>query len=121
MAKYPAAIGPYSAYRVAGDLVFCSGQLPVDPDSGNFPSDDIKEQTRQSLKNVGAILEEAGLSYANVVKTTVFLADIKDFAPMNEVYAEFFSAPCPARSAIAVRDIPKGAKVEIEVIACKKA
>lgn len=120
MAKYPAAIGPYSAYRVVGDLVFCSGQLPVDPETGNFPCECIKEQTKQSLKNVSAILEENGLTLANVVKTTVFLADIADFVAMNEVYGEFFKQPYPARSAFAVKDLPKGAKVEIEVIASKK-
>lgn len=120
MAKYPAAIGPYSAYRVVGDFVYCSGQLPVDPKTSEFPSDCIKEQTKQSLKNVGAILEEVGLGFNDIIKTTVLLSDIADFAAMNEVYAEFFQAPYPARSSFAAKDLPKGAKVEIEVIAYKK-
>ena len=89
----PAAIGPYSQAIDAGSLVFLSGQLPIDPATGAFPEGGVKEQTRQSLLNVGAILEAAGLGYANVVKTTVFLADMSYFAEMNEVYSEFFSQP----------------------------
>ena len=113
----PAAIGPYSqAIKVVG-LVFVSGQLPIDPATGAFAEGGIKELTRQSLTNMKAILEEAGTSMANVVKTTVFLADMNDFAAMNEVYAEFFAAPFPARSAVAVKTLPKGALVEIECIA----
>ena len=113
----PAAIGPYSqAIKVSG-LVFVSGQLPIDPATGAFAEGGIKELTRQSLTNMKAILEEAGTSMANVVKTTVFLADMNDFAAMNEVYAEFFAAPFPARSAVAVKTLPKGALVEIECIA----
>jgi 2-iminobutanoate/2-iminopropanoate deaminase len=113
----PAAIGPYSQAIQAGNIVYVSGQIPIDPATGSFVEGGIKEQTRQSLTNVNAILEEAGLTLANVVKTTVFLADIADFADMNSVYAEFFSEPYPARSAVAVKSLPKGALVEIEVVA----
>lgn len=113
----PAAIGPYSQAIKVGELVFVSGQLPIDPATGAFAEGGIKELTRKSLTNMKAILEEAGTSMANVVKTTVFLADMNDFAAMNEVYAEFFAAPFPARSAVAVKTLPKGALVEIECIA----
>ena len=113
----PAAIGPYSQAIKVGELVFVSGQLPIDPATGAFAEGGIKELTRQSLTNMKAILEEAGTSMANVVKTTVFLADMNDFAAMNEVYAEFFAAPFPARSAVAVKTRPKCALVEIECIA----
>ena len=115
----PAAIGPYSQAIEAGGLVFASGQLPINPSTGTFPEGGIKEQTRQSILNAQAIIESAGCSLSNVVKTTVLLADIADFAAMNEVYASFFSEPFPARSAFAVRDLPKGALVEIEMIAAK--
>ena len=116
----PAAIGPYSqAVDSGAGLVFLSGQLPIDPATGAFPEGGIEAQTRQSLRNVQAILAAAGLSMANVVKTTVFLADMGDFAAMNEVYAEFFAEPFPARSAVAVKSVPKGALVEIECIAAK--
>ena len=115
--KAPAAIGPYSQAIKVGNLVFTSGQIPIDPATGNFVEGGIKEQTRQSLTNVKAILEEAGLTMANVVKTTVFIADMADFADMNAVYAEFFAEPYPARSAVAVKTLPKGALVEIEVVA----
>ena len=118
--KAPAAIGPYSQAIDSGTgLVFVSGQLPIDPATGAFPEGGVKEQTRQSLTNAKAILEAAGLGLGNVVKTTVFLADMGDFAAMNEVYAQFFSAPFPARSAVAVKTLPKGALVEIECIAAK--
>ena len=113
----PAAIGPYSQAIKVGNLVYTSGQIPIDPATGNFVEGSIKEQTRQSLTNIKAILEETGLSMNNVVKTTVFLADMNDFADMNSVYAEFFSEPYPARSAVAVKTLPKGALVEIEVVA----
>lgn len=116
-AKAPAAIGPYSQAIQVGSLLYTSGQLPIDPATGVFAVGGIKEQTRQSLTNVKAILEEAGLSMSNVVKTTVFMADMNDFADMNAVYAEFFSAPYPARSAVAVKTLPKAALVEIEVVA----
>ena len=115
----PAAIGPYSQAIETGGMVFASGQLPIDPNTGAFPEGGIKEQTRQSILNAKAILEEAGCSLSNVVKTTVLLSDIADFAAMNEVYASFFSEPFPARSAFAVRDLPKGALIEIEMIAAK--
>ena len=115
--KAPAAIGPYSQAIQVGNLVYTSGQIPIDPSTGAFVEGGIKEQTRQSLTNVKAILEEAGLSMSNVVKTTVFMADMDDFAEMNAVYAEFFSEPYPARSAVAVKTLPKGALVEIEVVA----
>ena len=118
--KAPAAIGPYSqAIDSGAGLVFVSGQLPIDPATGAFPEGGVKEQTRQSLTNAKAILEAAGLELNNVVKTTVFLADMGDFAAMNEVYSQYFSAPFPARSAVAVKTLPKGALVEIECIAAK--
>ena len=115
--KAPAAIGPYSQAIQVGNLVYTSGQIPIDPSTGTFVEGGIKEQTRQSLTNVKAILEETGLSMSDVVKTTVFLADMGDFTDMNAVYAEFFSEPYPARSAVAVKTLPKGALVEIEVVA----
>ena len=115
--KAPAAIGPYSQAIRVGNLVFASGQIPIDPATGVFVPGGIKEQTRQSLTNVKTILEAAGLTMAKVVKTTVFMADMNDFAEMNGVYAEFFKEPYPARSAVAVKALPKGALVEIEVVA----
>ena len=115
--KAPAAIGPYSQAIKVGNLVYTSGQIPIDPTTGAFVEGGIKEQTRQSLSNIKAILEEAGLSMTNVVKTTVFMADMADFSEMNAVYAEFFAEPYPARSAVAVKTLPKGALVEIEVVA----
>ena len=116
----PAAIGPYSqAIDSGAGIVFLSGQLPIDPATGAFPEGGVKEQTRQSILNARAILEEAGLALSNVVKTTVFLADMGDFAAMNEVYASFFTEPFPARSAVAVKTLPKGALVEIECIAAR--
>ena len=117
--KAPAAIGPYSQAIQVGNLVFASGQIPIDPATGSFVEGGVKEQARQSLTNVKAILEEAGLTLDNVVKTTVFLADMNDFADVNVVYAEFFAEPYPARSAVAVKTLPKGALVEIEVIAAQ--
>ena len=113
----PAAIGPYSQAIRVGNLVYTSGQIPIDPATGVFVEGGIKEQTRQSLTNVKAILEKVGLSMGNVIKTTVFMADMSDFADMNVVYAEFFTEPFPARSAVAVKSLPKGALVEIEVVA----
>ena len=115
----PAAIGPYSQAVQAGSMVFVSGQIPIDPATGNFAGEDIVTQTRQSLTNVKNILEAAGYSLNDVVKTTVLLADIADFAAMNAVYAEFFSENKPARACFAVRDLPKAALVEIEAIANK--
>lgn len=117
--KAPKAIGPYSQAIQVGNLVYTSGQLPIDPTTGAFPEGGIKEQTRQSLCNIQAILEEAGLTMSNVVKTTVFLADMNDFADMNTIYAEFFTQPYPARSAVAVKTLPKNALVEIEVVAAE--
>jgi 2-iminobutanoate/2-iminopropanoate deaminase len=117
--KAPAAIGPYSQAIQVGNLVYTSGQIPVNPLSGSFVEGGIKEQTRQSLLNVKAVLEEAGLTMSDVVKSTVFMADMNDFADMNAVYAEFFTEPYPARSAVAVKTLPKGALVEIEVVAWK--
>lgn len=113
----PAAIGPYSQAVKTDGLVFVSGQLPIDPQTGAFPEGGIAAQTAQSLKNLDSILAEAGSDYSKVIKTTVFLADMADFAAMNEVYSSFFNAPFPARSAIAVKELPKGALVEIECIA----
>ncbi len=113
----PAAIGPYSQAVKAEGTIYVSGQLPVDPSTGEFAGDDIKTQTKQSLTNISNILKEAGAGMENVVKTTVLLADIGDFAAMNEVYATFFTEPFPARAAFQVAAIPKGAKVEIEAIA----
>ena len=115
--KAPAAIGPYSQAIKVGNLVYTSGQIPIDPATGSFVEGGIKEQTRQSLLNVKAILKAAGLTMSNVVKTTVFMADMNDFADMNAVYAEFFAEPYPTRSAVAVKSLPKGALVEIEVVA----
>ena len=117
--KAPAAIGPYSQAVQAGNMLFISGQIPVDPATGAFAGDDISTQARQSLTNVKAILEAAGYCLADVVKTTVLLADIAEFAAMNAVYAEFFTQPYPARAAYQVANLPKGAKVEIEAIAVK--
>ena len=118
-AAAPAAIGPYSQAIEANGIVFVSGQLPIGPATGAFAEGGIKELTRQSLTNMKAILAEAGLTMANVVKTTVFLADMADFAEMNEVYASFFEGVCPARSAVAVKTLPKEARVEIECIAVR--
>lgn len=117
--KAPAAIGPYSQAIEANGFVYASGQIPIDPATGNFVEGGIEEQARQCLTNASHILEAAGTSMANVVKTTVYLADMKDFAAMNGVYATFFSEPYPARSAVAVKDLPKGALVEVEVLAVK--
>ena len=114
-----AAIGPYSQAIEAGGTIYVSGQLPINPATGQFAEGGIKELTRQSLTNMQHILQQAGCDMQHVVKTSVFLADMNDFAEMNEVYAEFFKAPFPARSAVAVKTLPKGARVEIECIAVK--
>ncbi len=114
----PAAIGPYSQGIAAGETVYVSGQLPLDPATGAFP-EGIAAQTAQSLKNIQAILAQQGMTLANVVKTTVFLANINDFAEMNKVYGEFFTQPYPARSAVQVAKLPKDAPLEIECIAVK--
>lgn len=113
----PAAIGPYSQAVQGGDYVYVSGQLPIDPATGQFAGDDIASQTRQSLTNIKNILESEGLSMDNVVKTTVLLDSIADFGAMNEVYATFFTGACPARAAFEVAALPKAALVEIEAVA----
>ena len=118
-AMAPAAIGPYSQAIEANGTVYVSGQLPIDPATGEFAEGGIKELTAQSLTNMQHILAEAGLTLDNVVKTVVYLADMADFGEMNEVYAQYFKAPYPARSAYAVKTLPKGARVEIECIAVK--
>lgn len=115
----PAAIGPYSQAIEANGMVFASGQIPINPTTGEFVEGGIQEQTHQALLNARNILQAAGAGLEDVVKTTVYLSDIANFAAMNEVYAQFFSEPFPARSAVAVKDLPKGALVEIEVLAVK--
>jgi 2-iminobutanoate/2-iminopropanoate deaminase len=113
----PGAIGPYSQAVRAGNFIFCSGQIPINPQTGEFVSEDVAEQTRQVLKNLSAVLEAAETNLNNVVKTTVFLADMDDFAAMNEVYAEFFSENKPARATVQAARLPRDARVEIECIA----
>ena len=115
--KAPAAIGPYSQAVMDEGLLFVSGQLPVDSETVEFPSEDIADQTRQSLENIREILKEAGYTMERILKTTVYLQDMGDFTAMNEVYQEFFTAPYPARAAFQVAKLPKGAKVEIEAVA----
>ena len=115
----PAAIGPYSQAICTGDTIYVSGQLGLDPESGSFAADEIKVQTRQSLQNIEAILGEAGFEMRDVVKTTVLLKDMGEFTAMNEVYAEFFAEPYPARAAFQVAALPKGGRVEIEAVAHK--
>jgi len=116
-AKSPAAVGPYNHAVRVGELLFCAGQIPIDPKDGNLISGDIKAQTDRVLQNVKAILEDQQLTFANVVKSTVFMVNLGDFAGMNEIYAKYFTSDCPARSTIQVAALPKGASVEIEVIA----
>ena len=113
----PGAIGPYSQAIKAGGLVFCSGQIPIDPATGNFVSDNVSEQTNQVLKNLSAVLEAAGSSLDGVVKTTVFLADMNDFGEMNEVYGRYFDTNKPARATVQAARLPRDARVEIECIA----
>lgn len=113
----PGAIGPYSQAIKTGGLVFCSGQIPIDPATGNFVSDDIAGQTEQVLKNLSAVLEAAGSNLSGVVKTTVFLADMNDFAAMNEVYGKYFSENKPARATVQAARLPRDARVEIDCIA----
>ena len=117
--KAPAAIGPYSQAVEANGFVFASGQLGINPATGEFVEGDVQAQTRQALTNARAIMNEAGLDLNNVIKTTVFLSDMVNFAAMNEIYAEFFSEPYPARSAVAVKTLPKNALVEVECIAVR--
>ena len=113
----PKAIGPYSQAVRMGGLLFCSGQIPLDPSTGQLVIGDIATQTRQVFANIGAVLQAAGASFGHVARTTVYLADMDDFAAMNEVYATFFSTPAPARSTIQAAGLPKNARVEIDVIA----
>ena len=116
-AKSPAAVGPYHHAVRVGDLLFCSGQIPLDPQTGNLVPGDIRVQTDRVLQNVKAILDDQGLTFANVVKSTVFMTDLAGFAAMNEIYSKYFTDNFPARSTIQVAGLPKGAGVEIEVIA----
>ena len=113
----PAAIGPYSQAVKANGMVFCSGQIPINPATGEFVAGGVREQTEQVLKNLSAVLEAAGSSLDQVVKTTVFLADMKEFAAMNEVYGQFFKGVSPARATVAAAGLPRDARVEIEVVA----
>ena len=115
--KAPGAIGPYSQAIKTGGMIFCSGQIPIDPVTGEFVSNDIAEQTEQVLKNLSAVLEAGGTNLGNVVKTTVFLSDMSDFAAMNEVYGRYFSENKPARATVQAARLPRDAKVEIECIA----
>lgn len=115
--KAPAAIGPYSQAIKTGNLIFCSGQIPINPATGNIVERGIEEQAHQALKNVCNLLEAAGSSINKVVKTTVFLADMNDFVTVNGIYAQYFSEPFPARSAVAVKALPKNVLIEVEVIA----
>lgn len=115
----PAAIGPYSQAIEVNGFVFASGQIPIDPETGNLVEKDIRKQTIQAITNAGNILKAAGTDLSKVIKTTVYLADMNDFTAMNEIYARYFSEPFPARSAVAVKDLPKGALVEVEVLAAK--
>ncbi len=117
--KAPGAIGPYSQAIICGNMLYTSGQIPINPESGNIETTDIEAQTEQVMKNLSAVLEEAGTSFENVVKTTCFLYDINDFASFNGVYAKYFTSK-PARSCVAVKDLPKGALVEVELIAVIK-
>jgi 2-iminobutanoate/2-iminopropanoate deaminase len=114
--KAPSAIGPYSQAIVCGDMLYSSGQIPINPETGSIEATDITTQTEQVMKNLGAVLESAGTSFENVIKTTCFLANISDFAAFNEVYAKYFVSK-PARSCVAVKDLPKGALCEVELIA----
>jgi len=116
-AKSAPAVGPYNHAVRTGDLLFCAGQIPLDPASGNLVTGDIKAQTQQVLQNVKAILDDQGLGFSNVIKSTVFLTNLADFAGMNEVYANYFTSDFPARSTVQVAALPRGANVEIEVIA----
>ena len=116
-AKSPAAVGPYNHAVRIGDLLFSAGQIPIEPATGNLVTGDIKAQTGRVLENLKAILDDQGLKFSNVVKSTVFLTNLADFAAMNEVYAKYFTENFPARSTVQVAALPKGANVEIEIIA----
>ena len=115
--RAPAAVGPYSQAVKAGELVFCSGQIPLDPRTGEMVAGDVADQTRQVLRNLGAVLQAAGASFDDVVRTTVYLADLGDFAAMNTVYGEFFGPPPPARATVQAARLPRDARVEIDAIA----
>lgn len=117
--KAPSAIGPYSQAIICGDMLYTSGQIPINPETGAIEATDIKAQTEQVMKNLGAVLEAAGASFESVIKTTCFLHEIADFAAFNEVYAKYFTSK-PARSCVAVKDLPKGALCEVELIATIK-
>jgi len=116
--KAPAAIGPYSQAIQAGNLLFCSGQIPLEPVSGEIVAGDVRRQTEQVLENIAAVLSAAGAGFTDVVKATVFLVEMSDFGMVNEVYGRYFSDHKPARSTVAVKELPRGVRVEIEVIAC---
>ena len=116
--KAPAAIGPYSQAIQAGNLLFCSGQIPLDPVSGEIVAGNVHRQTEQVMENIAAVLSAAGAGFNDVVKTTVFLVEMSDFAVVNEVYGRYFSGHKPARSTVAVKELPRAVRVEIEVIAC---
>ena len=118
-AEAPEAVGPYSQAIAFGNLLFCSGQIPLVPETGELVAGDTGAQAEQVLKNLGAVLHANAMTFANVVKTTVFLTDLGDFAKMNDVYAKFFTKPFPARSTIQVSALPKGANIEIEAIAIR--
>lgn len=118
--KAPAAIGPYSQAVVVGDMIYTSGMIPIIPETGELNTGDIKEQARQAIGNLVALLGEAGSDAESVVKTTVFIKDMNDFAAVNEVYSEFFKGDCPARSCVEVARLPKDVKIEIEAIALRK-
>ncbi len=117
--KAPMAIGPYSQAVVSGNMIFVSGQLPINPETGEFPADNVIDQTKQSMENLKAVLEAGGFGLEDIVKTTIYLHEITDFSEMNEVYGGYFTDNYPARAAYAVKNLPKGALVEIEAIACK--
>jgi 2-iminobutanoate/2-iminopropanoate deaminase len=114
----PAAIGPYSQAIQAGNLLFCSGQIPLDPASGEIVTGDVRRQAEQVMENIAAVLSAAGAGFNDVVKTTVFLVEMNDFSTVNEVYGRYFPGHKPARSTVAVKALPRGAQLEIEVIAC---
>ncbi len=120
-AEAPAAVGPYSQAIAVGNLLFCAGQIPLDPMTNEIVSEDVSEQATRVCKNISAVLSAHAMTFTHVVKSTVFLTDLADFAAMNEVYAKYFTPPFPARSTIQVAGLPRGAKVEIEVIASKEA
>lgn len=119
--KAPEAIGPYSQAISCGSMVYCSGQIPVDPQTGEIVSDDIADQTHQVMKNLNAVLNEAGVSFNEVVKCTIYLQDLQNFSKVNEVYAQYLTPPYPARATIEVAGLPKGVGVEIDVIAQKSS